>query len=367
MTTIDADTLRRWLNDGRPVIVLDVRRADDRAEWAIPGSIHVDAYQALKAGDPAALSEVDLPVDTPVVTVCGLGHTSRIAAERLRALGYPSLSLEGGMRAWSLAWNEAEVPLTGTRARVIQVRRTGKGCLSYVVGSAGEAAAIDPSLDPEVYADIAGRNGWRITKVLDTHIHADHLSRSVPLARLTGAVVFLPDQRRVSYPFQALRDGDAVRIGDATLVALHTPGHSWESTCYLLDDRALFTEDTLFLAGVGRPDLEAAPEESRARAGALYGSLRRLLALPGDVDVLPGHTNQPVDFDHEPLHAPLGEVRTRVELLRVPEEEFARLLLERVPPTPPNHRLIVRHNETGSFPEGDPVELEAGANRCAVS
>ena len=203
--------------------------------------------------------------------------------------------------------------------------------------------------------------------MLDTHVHADHLSRSLPLARMTGAVVYLPDQRRVSYPFQALRDGDAVRIGDATLVALHTPGHSWESTCYLLDDRALFTGDTLFLAGVGRPDLEAAPEESRARAGALYRSLQRLLALPGDVDVLPGHTNRPVDFDHEPLHAPLGEIRTRVELLRVPEEEFARLLLERIPPTPPNHRLIVGHNEAGSFPEGDPVELEAGANRCAVS
>ena len=167
------------------------------------------------------------------------------------------------MRAWSLAWNAAEVPLTGTRARVIQVRRTGKGCLSYIVGSEGEAAAIDPSVDPEVYMRIAERNGWRITKVLDTHVHADHLSRSLPLARMTGAVVFFPDQTRVSYPFQALRDGDEIRIGDATLVALHTPGHSWESTCYLLDDRALFTGDTLFLAGVGRPDLEAAPEESR--------------------------------------------------------------------------------------------------------
>jgi len=218
-----------------------------------------------------------------------------------------------------------------------------------------------------VYTRIAERNDWRITKVLDTHVHADHLSRSLPLARMTGAVVYLPDQRRVSYPFQALRDGDAVRIGDATLVALHTPGHSWESTCYLLDDRALFTGDTLFLAGVGRPDLEAAPEESRARAAALYRSLQCLLALPDEIEVLPGHTNRPVDFDHEPLHAPLGEIRTRVELLRVPEEEFARLLLERIPPTPPNHRLIVGHNEAGSFPEGDPVELEAGANRCAVS
>ena len=325
MRTIDAEHAEAMAGRGRPVIVLDVRRADDRAEWAIPGQHPRRCLPVLKSGDPAALAGIELSADAPVVTVCGMGHASRVAAEQLQARGYRALSLEGGMRAWSLAWNAAEVPLAGTRARVIQVRRTGKGCLSYVVGSArARRRRSTRRWTRKCNADIAGRNGWRITKVLDTHIHADHLSRAVPLARMTGAVVYLPDQRRVSYPFQALRDGDAVRIGDATLVALHTPGHSWESTCYLLDDRALFTGDTLFLAGVGRPDLEAAPEESRARAGALYRSLRRLLALPGDVDVLPGHTNQPVDFDHQPLHAPLGEVRTRVELLRVPEEEFAR-------------------------------------------
>ena len=228
-----------------------------------PGQHPRRCLPVLKSGDPAALAGIELSADAPVVTVCGMGHASRVAAEQLQARGYRALSLEGGMRAWSLAWNAAEVPLAGMRAQVIQVRRTGKGCLSYIVGSEGEAAVIDPSVDPDVYTRIAERNDWRITKVLDTHVHADHLSRSLPLARMTGAVVYLPDQRRVSYPFQALRDGDAVRIGDATLVALHTPGHSWESTCYLLDDRALFTGDTLFLAGVGRPDLEAAPEESR--------------------------------------------------------------------------------------------------------
>jgi rhodanese-related sulfurtransferase len=93
MTTIDAGTLRRWLDEGRPVIVLDVRRADDRVEWAIPGGIHVDAFQALKAGDPAALSEVDLPVDRPAVTVCGQGHTSRIAGGVIR---YTQVGFEAG-------------------------------------------------------------------------------------------------------------------------------------------------------------------------------------------------------------------------------------------------------------------------------
>ena len=82
MMTIDVETLRRWLEEGRPVTILDVRPTAERAEWAIPGSLHVDAYDALKAHDPAALADVDVPSDGPVVTVCAAGKTSLIAAEK---------------------------------------------------------------------------------------------------------------------------------------------------------------------------------------------------------------------------------------------------------------------------------------------
>ena len=180
------DILRDWLDQGRPVTVLDVRSSDQHAEWAIPGSVHVDAYEALKAHDPEAVSEIQLPLDRPVVTVCGMGRVSAVAAQQLRDRGYEALSLEGGMKAWSLAWNTPEVPLRNNSARVIQFRRTGKGCLSYLVGSRNEAATIDASLPPEVYLNIATNLGWRITDVLDTHIHADHLSRSRQLVLLTG-------------------------------------------------------------------------------------------------------------------------------------------------------------------------------------
>src|SRR6266699_6763594 len=155
MTTIDVETLRRWLEEGRPVTVLDVRPAAERAEWAIPGSIHVNAYEALQAHDPAALADVDVPSDGPVVTVCAAGKTSMIAAEQLAARGVEALSLEGGMKAWSLAWNATEVPIPGRSVRVIQVRRTGKGCLSYLIGADEEAAVIDASIDPQVYLDLA--------------------------------------------------------------------------------------------------------------------------------------------------------------------------------------------------------------------
>ena len=91
------------------------------------------------------------------------------------------------MRAWSLAWNAAEVPVPGSAATVVQLRRTGKGCLSYLIGQDGQAAVIDPSLDAAVYIEAAAARGWTIGHILDTHVHADHLSRGRALADLSGA------------------------------------------------------------------------------------------------------------------------------------------------------------------------------------
>lgn len=367
MTTISVDTLRAWLEEQQPVTILDVRKAQDYAEWCIPGSIHVDAYKALKAHDPAALSGVELPADWPVLTVCGVGRTSQIAAEQLRARGVRALSLEDGMQAWSLAWNTAEVPLRESVARVIQVRRTGKGCLSYLIGAGEEAFVIDASLDPQMYLDLAAKYGWQITSVFDTHIHADHLSRSRQLAECSGAMLFLPEQQRVAFPFMAIHDGDTLATPHLRLTALHTPGHTLESTCYLLNNAFLLTGDTLFLTSIGRPDLEANEEQARERATALYHSLHKLLALPAETLVLPGHTSTPVPFDGVPLATTLAEIDAQVGMLHTTRATFVRTTLSRIPPTPPNYERIVRLNEAGVLPEGDLTALEAGANRCAIS
>jgi glyoxylase-like metal-dependent hydrolase (beta-lactamase superfamily II) len=338
----------------------------DRAEWAIPGSIHVDAYAALKTNDPHALDAVDLPGDRPVVTVCGVGKISLVAADQLGGRGLEAYSLAGGMQAWSLAWNTTELPLPNSAARVVQVRRTGKGCLSYLIGADGEAAVIDAALDPAVYQQLAQQRGWRITAVFDTHIHADHLSRSRALAEQTGATLYLPDQQRASFAFTRLGDDDTIAIGSARLRALRTPGHTAESTSYLLDDQALFTGDTLFLNAVGRPDLHADPEAARTRAHALYASLQRLLTLPRETLVLPGHTSAPIPFDGEPLADTLAQVYAQTALLQVSEDDFVAALLARIPPTPPNHTRITELNEAGALVD-DPIALEAGANRCAIA
>jgi glyoxylase-like metal-dependent hydrolase (beta-lactamase superfamily II) len=150
------------------------------------------------------------------------------------------------------------------------------------------------------------------------------------------------------------------------LVVLHVPGHTAESTAYLLDTAAAFTGDTLFLAGVGRPDLEGGdPEAAATRARQLHESISRLLELPATALILPGHGSEPIPFDGQLLAEHVGEMRETVPLMRLDRDTFVEAVVARIPPAPPNHIRIVELNERGELPD-DTSELEAGANRCAI-
>ena len=363
---IDVAKLQEWLAQQRPVTVLDIRAPVDREQWWIPGSIHADVYESLKAGDASGLDTLALPRQQPVVTVCGSGRMSLKAAEALEARGLSARSLQGGMKAWSLARNTASRLFEG--GEIIQVRRTGKGCLSYLVLSGGEAAVIDASLDPEVYLSLAQAGGARIRYVLDTHIHADHLSRARRLAdSVSGAQLLLPKQDRVRYSHTPVSDGDKLQLGGTSIEVLSTPGHTGESVSYLIPNVGVFSGDTLFLNGVGRPDLHADGREAATRARMLFGSVSRLTALDTHLLLFPGHTSEPVPFDQEMLTASVGVVAGRLKDWLASEDEFVNRLLARLPPSPPNYALISQLNESGEWPDSDPTDLEAGANRCAIS
>jgi glyoxylase-like metal-dependent hydrolase (beta-lactamase superfamily II) len=268
------------------------------------------------------------------------------------------------MQAWSLAWNTADAAIAG--CDIVQVRRTGKGCLSYIVASQAEAVVIDASVDPDVYAELLAAHGWRLVAVVDTHIHADHVSRSRLLAQRGDVELWLPTQNRTRFPFRPVAGGDSIAFGSAGLVALHVPGHTAESTAYLLDTAAAFTGDTLFLAGVGRPDLEGGdPEAAATRARQLHESISRLLELPATALILPGHGSEPIPFDGQLLAEHVGEMRETVPLMRLDRDTFVEEVVARIPPAPPNHIRIVELNERGELPD-DTSELEAGANRCAI-
>ncbi|MBA2396447.1 MAG: MBL fold metallo-hydrolase [Ktedonobacteraceae bacterium] len=365
---MDVDTLRTWLERKQPTTILDVRTTTDRAEWWIPGSMHIDAYAALRAHDPRALSTFEAPEHMPVVAVCVAGVTSLIATEQLSWRGIDAYSLAGGMRAWSLAWNTARVPYAEKDVRIIQVRRTGKGCLSYIIGAGEEAFIVDASLDPQVYLDLVAQQGWQISAVFDTHIHADHLSRSRQLAKRSGAQLFLPEQQRVTFLFTPLHTDDTLTIAGQSLRIVHTPGHTAESACYVLNNHVLFTGDTLSLTGVGRPDLQShSYVEAQECASQLYGSIHSLLAFPGDTLVLPGHTGEPAAFDGRPIMTTLSDFEARVTIVHTHHDEFVQTLLHHVPAAPLHHDLIIQLNEKGIVPDRDVAELEAGANRCVVS
>jgi glyoxylase-like metal-dependent hydrolase (beta-lactamase superfamily II)/rhodanese-related sulfurtransferase len=362
---ITVDDLRAMLENNESLVVLDVRPKDQREEWQIPGSIYLDAYKRLNEGDNSVLDEINIPENAKVVTVCAAGRTSRIAANALQKKGIEAYSLEGGMKNWSLAWNVAAKHFNGFE--VLQLRRTGKGCLSYIISSNGEALIVDASLPVEVYQQLTEHHGLTVKYVAETHIHADHLSRSKLVADFYQVPLFLPIPNKVHFSFKEVTKDTIFNIGNVSAQTIPTPGHTLESVCYYIKDAAVLTGDTLFIDGVGRPDLKANDNEIHNKAALLYQSLQHLMSLPGGVTILPAHTNKPVPFDEKIIDGLMEDAKRQIRLLQVNEREFTDSLLNKLPATPPNYVSITEKNLAGDFSDINPVDLEAGANRCAIS
>jgi glyoxylase-like metal-dependent hydrolase (beta-lactamase superfamily II)/rhodanese-related sulfurtransferase len=364
---IEVDKLAGWLKEHKPVTILDVRPVSQREEWAIPESVHEDAYAKLNANDPDVFNNLQVPLNIPIVTVCAAGRTSMLAAEKLREKGYEVYSLQGGMKAWNYAWNTAEVLFDNGNIKVIQVRRLAKGCLSYIIGSGNEAIVIDASLDPEVYQTIAKENAWQIKFVMDTHIHADYISRTGELAKATEAKYLLFEKAEVGFAFTPIKDKQVISFGNTSISIMHTPGHTWESVSYALKDFAVFTGDTLFTDGIGRPDLKADEEEATRKTRSLFDSIQKLLKLSSSTIVFPAHTSHSVPFDDKPIMATLEQIYNQVPLVKLPMDEFIQTTLSKIPPAPPNYQKIAELNRNGNYDGYVPADLEAGANRCAVA
>jgi glyoxylase-like metal-dependent hydrolase (beta-lactamase superfamily II)/rhodanese-related sulfurtransferase len=363
--TIDTKTLRDWLETGKEVSIIDIRPIQERAEWHIPQSIHINAYDKVKANDKNAFQGLHLEKEIPVVVVCAGGKTSLIGAEILQNQGFDTYSLEGGIRGWSLSWNTAKI--TFPNFEIIQLRRTGKGCLSYIVASNKEAFVVDASLPVEVYEQILEQQKLTLKYVIETHIHADHISRSKQLADKNKVALFLPTPNKVSFNFEPINDNAIFELGNIKIKAIKSPGHTLESTTFLIDKKVLLTGDTLFINGVGRPDLKANNDEALEKTKNLYQSLQTLLALDENSIVLPSHTSQPIDFDNQLIQTTIGFVKNNVAMLQLDQKDFINTILQRIPPTPTNYLSIVELNLKGGFSEINPIDLEAGANRCAIS
>lgn len=171
-------------------------------------------------------------------------------------------------------------------------------CLSeaaYYIESKGEAAIIDPLRDTDAYIDLAKERGAKIKYIFETHFHADFVSGHLDLSQKTGAPIIFGPNAVTQYSIYSSKDGEVFSLGDLSIEVLHTPGHTLESSCFLLKDEsgkphALFSGDTLFVGDVGRPDLSSGGMSSEELAGIMYETLQnRIIPIPDDVLVYPAH------------------------------------------------------------------------------
>jgi len=228
-----------------------------------------------------------------------------------------------------------------------------RGCAAYLFGcgTLGRCAVVDARVDDvEAYAAFARSKAMRITHVMDTHVHADHRSGGPELARRTGAQYCLHRSADVTFAFTPLADGHDIDLGNTRVKVLHTPGHSPESVCLLVTDLKrgsdpwfVLTGDTLFVGAVGRPDL---PGQARANAAELYNSLhRKLLTLPDEVEVYPGHFSGSVcgaGLSGKPMST-IGFERRWNPMLALDRPAFIDALTE-VPPKPAGMEAILAAN-----------------------
>lgn len=235
------------------------------------------------------------------------------------------------------------------------------GCLahaSYMVGSEGVAAVVDPQRDVEVYLEAARQNNLRIAHIIESHLHADFVSGHGELAARTGAKIYLGARAGAQFPHVAVREGDDVRFGQCRLQFLETPGHTIESISVLVTDLerapepfAVLTGDTLFIGDVGRPDLSPGYTPQQL-AGLLYDSLQqKLLGLPDGVRVYPAHgagslCGRQMSTERS---STIGEQRVKNYALRAASrDEFIHLLTDSLPERPAYFARDAEINRTGA-------------------
>lgn len=380
MNVEQAITIERLIEKsdaGEPFLLLDVRNRDEYEAWKVEGrrpieTLHIPYFDFVE--EPELVSQV--PSDgRETLVICAKGGSSEFVADLLREAGVNAKNVEGGMIAYGDYLQPVRVTLDADesgRFEIWQLNRRGKGCLSYVIRCGAEAVVVDPSRRIGEYERFVERLGARIVWVFDTHVHADHISGGPELARLSGAGYFVGGDE-LKQAVTPVRDGEEIRLSDDSSKTLAirvvvTPGHTPGSTSFLVGRRHLLTGDTIFVSGIGRPDLGGhVVEWSRD----LYRTLHeRIAALPDDVVILPAHYSDVSEIRDDGVVAGLlGEIRRNVPELQIRSEaEFVEVMKSALSTPPETYAKIIAINLGASQVDAEEAtEWELGKNQCAAS
>jgi glyoxylase-like metal-dependent hydrolase (beta-lactamase superfamily II) len=339
------------------VFLLDVRDSSEFSEYKIPNSINIPLENLF---DSKIIEKI--PKDKQVVTICPHGNRAMIASFALARAGIDSQTLADGLAGW----NQVLKPVIVVKEpiQIIQIQKVGKGCLSHIVESEGKAIVIDPLYPLEKYIDIANRHGLEITRVFDTHQHADHVSAARDLAYVTGAKLHLSKYERYDFDADFVGDSDEFSFGKSKLRVIHTPGHTPGSLSYVVDEKYVFTGDILFVESIGRPDLRDKAEEF---TDELYNSLHnKLLSLPHYTMVFPTHHGENVESNQEAFVSTIQQSK-KLPWLDISKQDFVQKVVSITLPRPMNYRKIITVNKGElKLIHSEIPDLEIGPNRCAV-
>lgn len=378
---INVYDLYQLMRQPTPFTFVDVRMPDlfnnsdynenDGYQW-----IHIP-YIEFEDDLPAALAK--LPAGK-LVFICRSGNKTRIVMDIIKDLPLDMVWLDGGFRAWRSFYQTTPVYI-GDAGSILQVARPGRGDLSYLVVSQGEAALIDPMRDTQTYLDLIEGTNARLTHIFDTHNHADRISGGRFLADITGApyhkhpydAVHLVDRLPMQITYQPLWDGDTFTIGDFSLRTIWFPGHTLGMTNFLLTtpqrEQFLFTGDGIFIQSIGRPDLMGKGEPW---AEILYESLNQRLEpfVHDDTIILPAHFQLFSEINTDGIvAATLGDLRHSNPMLRpMTQGEFSAYVLKGAAEAPEEYLEILRINHAlQEVSEERAMDLEAGKNLCSAN
>jgi len=252
---------------------------------------------------------------------------------------------------------------------IYQIYRTARGCMSHIVVSGGEAFVIDSNRHVEKIIAFTDSLGAKITHVIDTHLHADHISGGIDLAQKTGAPFFMNpiDADGATFKFEELRDGMEIKAAGNNFIAIQTPGHTLGITSLLLNGKHLFTGDTIMKTDMGRPDLGGKAEEW---AGMLYKTLfKKLKSLGDDIIILPSHADSVKEQgENGVVSLTLGGARRDSELFRLTDyKEFINYIISSLQEIPDSYHEMRKANLGIISPdEAKKKELEIGKNLCVM-
>lgn len=368
--TMTVQELAKRIVNQEETFILDVRNTDEFENWKIEGKtieiVNEPYFNLIDSVDPVSDR---MEKDREIIVACAKGGSSQMVAELLDEAGFTNVySLEGGMKAWSEHLEPVKIGDLQDGGTLYQFVRLGKGCLSYFIESNGEAAIIDAARMTGIYEQFAEEIGVKIKYVIDTHLHADHISGGRILAKNVGATYHLPpkDATEVTFDYTPVEEGSDIKVGNTTVDVqpIYSPGHTIGSTSFIVDETYLLSGDILFVESIGRPDLAGLAEDwVEDLRNTLYERYRK---LSENLIVLPAHYSFVKELDDGGMvSARLGDLYKKNSGLQIEDrKEFKKMVTENLPPQPNEHETIRNTNMGKINPDQEKQkEMETGPNR----